>query len=156
MSKWKEGENSMVAQWLRCGLSLPWTWVLSLVRERFRKIPQAAQFTTNPPQKKNNQKERRQRHFGMILLLLRKFDRVLILKGYDGGGWLVGCLCLSDSLQVYAIHGCHHYLDLIHGVVESTREISHVFVLKANICPCVWQYFNVLILTRWRWFLKVL
>ena len=42
----------MVAQWLRCGLSLPWTWVLSLVRERFRKIPQAAQFTTNPPQKK--------------------------------------------------------------------------------------------------------
>ena len=75
----------MVAQWLRCGLSLPWTWVLSPVRERSRKIPQAAQFTTATPPKKN-QKERRQRHFGMILLLLRKVDRVLILEGYDGGG----------------------------------------------------------------------
>ena len=39
----------------------------------------------------------------MILLLLRRFDRVLSLEGYDGGGWLVGCLCLSDSLQVYVM-----------------------------------------------------
>ena len=59
MPKWKEGGSFMVAQWLRCGFSLPWTWALSLVGEWFSKIPQAAQFATAlPPQKKSERKKK--------------------------------------------------------------------------------------------------
>ena len=38
-----------------------------------------------PPQKKIRRKEERD-ILVMILLLLRRFDRVLSLEGYDGGG----------------------------------------------------------------------